>query len=42
MIKIGLLGLGTVGQGVYEIISQKNSSTVDGDALLHLQSARAQ
>jgi homoserine dehydrogenase len=33
MIKIGLLGLGTVGQGVYEIISQKKCSTVDGDAL---------
>lgn len=33
MIKIGLLGLGTVGQGVYEIITKKKCFTADGDAL---------
>lgn len=33
MIKIGLLGLGTVGQGVYEIISRNKCVAIDGDTL---------
>lgn len=33
MIKIALLGLGTVGQGVYEIINSKKGKMIENDAL---------